>query len=130
MAYLTESQRYAISTMLYRGYKQMTIAKTIGKCKSVISRQLKRNSYKCSNIYKNDLAQRKYVKQAEEKPKHKHFTDQLRIEIERLLREDYSPEQIVGTFKKQGIEQIQNKLNQRPRKIHNYENPILVMEKL
>jgi IS30 family transposase len=90
--------------MLKEGYKQVHIAKAIGKNKSVVSRELKRNSDARNNNYKQELATQKYAKRQKEKHKHKRFTALIQLEVERLLKEDYSPEQIVGTLIKQGKE--------------------------
>jgi IS30 family transposase len=88
--------------MLKQGYKHIEIAIAIGKDKSVISRELKRNSDSRSGIYKDELAHRKYTKRQKEKHKHRKFTLEMQSEIETLLREDYSPEQVTGTLLKQG----------------------------
>lgn len=102
MAHLTSEQRYTIDVMFKAGHKQIDIAQAIGKDKSVVSREIKRNCDGRSGAYRSDLAQRKYCKRQKEKPKLKRFTSQVQSEIEALLKEDYSPEQIVGTLKKQG----------------------------
>ncbi|NQY11105.1 MAG: helix-turn-helix domain-containing protein [Flavobacteriales bacterium] len=44
--------------MLKEGYKQVQTAKAIGKNKSVVSRELKRNSDARNNVYKHELALR------------------------------------------------------------------------
>ncbi|NQY09297.1 MAG: helix-turn-helix domain-containing protein, partial [Flavobacteriales bacterium] len=90
--------------MLKEGYNQAQIAKAIGKNKSVVSRELKRNSDARNNVYTHELATYKYAKRQKEKHKHKRFTALIQLEVERLLKEDYSPEQIVGTLIKQGKE--------------------------
>ncbi|MDR2120426.1 MAG: helix-turn-helix domain-containing protein, partial [Tannerella sp.] len=43
---LTREQRYEIEVLLRAGKKQKEIAELVGKDKSVISRELKRNSHK------------------------------------------------------------------------------------
>jgi IS30 family transposase len=88
--------------MLKQSYRQNEIAIAIGKDKSVISRELKRNSDSRSGIYKDELANRKYAKRQKEKHKYRKFTQEMQKEVEYLLREDYSPEQVVGVFIKQG----------------------------
>jgi IS30 family transposase len=100
--HITKAQRYTISSMLKQGYKQFEIAKAIGKDKSVISRELKRNSDIRSGNYKDELANKKYAKRQKEKHKYRKFTLEMQKEVEVLLREDYSPEQVVGVFVKQG----------------------------
>lgn len=106
MAHLTVSQRYTIESMLKAGYKQSEIALVIGKDKSVISREIKRNCDQRSGSYSHDLAQRKYYKRQKEKPKRVRFTTELKTNVNTLLQEDYSPEQVVGTLKKQGKDTV------------------------
>jgi IS30 family transposase len=48
--------------MLKQGYRQNEIAFTIGKNKSVVCRELQRNSDSRSGTYKEELANRKYIK--------------------------------------------------------------------
>ena len=55
--HLTNDQRYTISVMYREGYKQKDIVK---KCKSVISREIKRNTNpktgKYHHLYAQDMA--------------------------------------------------------------------------
>ena len=102
MAHITDEQRYTISSMLRTGCSQSMIAKTIGKDDSVVSREIKRNSDSRSGEYRYDLAKRKCAKRHKEKPKKIYFTPEVQSNVDELLMEDYSPEQIVGTLKKQG----------------------------
>lgn len=102
MAHLTEAQRYTISAMINKGYKQKEIARTIGKDKSVISRELNRNCDKRSKKYNADLANRKYSQRQRDKPKYIRFTDEIRQYVDSLLNKDYSPEQIAGRAKLEG----------------------------
>lgn len=101
MSHLTVEQRYTIDAMNRKGYKQKDIAAAINKDKSVVSRELKRNKDLRSGEYRYDLAQRKYNKRQKEKPKVIRFTPEVQHNVEMLLKEDYSPEQIVGTLKKE-----------------------------
>jgi len=58
--HLTSDQRYTISVIYQRGHKQKDIAATIGKNKSVVSREIKRNSNpktdKYHHLYAQDMA--------------------------------------------------------------------------
>ncbi len=60
--------------MIKNSYTQTEIARTIGKDKSVISREIKRNRDKRNGKYKAELAQKKYEEHKKEKPR-KRFTD-------------------------------------------------------
>ena len=102
MSHLTLKQRYTIEAMCKEGYKKSAIAQAINKHKSVVGRELQRNCDKRSGLYHHDLAQRKYDKRQQDKPKHIRFTPSVQKDVETLLKEDYSPEQVVGTLKKQG----------------------------
>ena len=103
MKHLTVEQRYTISVMNKQGYKQKDIAFAIEKDKSVVNRELKRNCDKRSGSYNNDLAQRKYDQRQKDKPKHLKFTRDVENFVESLLVQDYSPEQIAGRAKLEGI---------------------------
>ncbi|MEI6866262.1 helix-turn-helix domain-containing protein, partial [Flavicella sp.] len=106
MTHITQAQRYTICCLLKQGYNQVEIAVTIGKDKTVISKEIKRNSDKRNGVYKHELAQIKYTKGQKEKPKRKRFTKDIQQVTELLLRDDYSPEQVVGHLKNLGKETV------------------------
>ena len=106
MTHITQEQRYTICCMLKQGYKQIEIALAIGKDKTVVSKEIRRNSDKRDGVYKYEQAQKKYAKRQKEKPKRKGFTKDIQQVTELLLRNDYSPEQVVGSLKKQGKETV------------------------
>lgn len=102
MSHLTVAQRYTIAQMLGQDFKQTEIAQVIGKDKSVVSRELKRNRDLRSGTYKSELAQRKYETRLHEKAKKVYFTEQIRLAVEAKLKNKYSPEQIVGESQRLG----------------------------
>ena len=106
MVHLTVSQRSTIESMLKAGYKQSEIALAIGKDKSVVSREIKRNCDQRSSSHSYDLAQRKYHKKQKEKTKRVRFTSEVKTGVNALLHQDYSSEQVVGTLKKQGKDTV------------------------
>ena len=63
-----------------------------------------RNKDQRSGVYRHDLAHRKYAQRQKKKPKKKRFTLRIQSHVETLLKEDYSPEQIVGISIKEGID--------------------------
>ena len=103
MSHLTEAQRYTICGMLQAGQSRKSICETIGKDKSVLSRELRRNCDQRSGKYSHQLAQRKYQVRQDEKPKRVYFTAQIREFVDSYLGQKYSPEQIVGKAKKEGM---------------------------
>ncbi|MBP8945872.1 MAG: IS30 family transposase, partial [Paludibacteraceae bacterium] len=96
MKHLTVEERYTIWAMVQQGWKQKEIALAIGKDKSVVSRELKRNCDNRNREYKAHLAQRKYESRQKNKPKHIRFTEEVKQYVEECLAKDFSPEQISG----------------------------------
>lgn len=103
MGHITLEQRYEIQSMRKAGFSQKSIAKAIGKSESTVCRELQRNSDKRGCGYSALTAQRKYEKRMAEKPKHIRFTIDIKKDVEALINEDLSPEQIVGRRKRQGL---------------------------
>jgi len=114
MSHITREQRYTIEVLLSRDASQVFIAETIGKCKSVISREISRNCDKRSGQYRAVLAQRKYEQRKVCIPKRKKFTASVQACVDQLLKEDYSPEQIAGYCKDVGEECVS------PERIYQY----------
>ena len=106
MKHLTVSHRFTIESMLKAGYNQSEIALAIGKDKSVVSREIKRNCDQRFGSYSHDIAQRKYHKRQKEKTKRVRFTSEVKTDVNALLHQDYSPEQVVGPLKKQGKDTV------------------------
>lgn len=104
MSHLTTEQRCEISVYLRMGHSQKFIAEKIGKHKSVISRELKRNSDPETRQYNPKIAHEKYRKRMHEKPKQVKFTPEIQQIVNMGLEMDFSPEQIVGRSKLQGVE--------------------------
>ena len=86
--------------MLKEGYSQKAIAESLNKDKSVISRELKLNKDQRSGEYRYELAVNKCRERHKTKPKQIRFTNEIKRASERLLKLDYSPEQVVGILKK------------------------------
>jgi IS30 family transposase len=104
MGHLTEGQRNTIFAMQQSGCTRKMICHTIGKDKSVLSRELRRNCDKRTGEYNPELAHRKYEKRQKEKPKFIHFTDVIKQFAIIHLRDDFSPEQIAGRAKYENFE--------------------------
>ena len=102
---LTREQRYQISALRQAGHSQKEIAGIIGKDKSVISRELKRNSGK--HGYYPALAQEMADERKERLRRPRKFTDVVRKRVlHDLCEEQYSPEQIVGLARREGREMV------------------------
>ena len=103
MSHLTREQRYTIGVLLEQNIKKSEIAILIGKDKSVITRELKRNFDLRSGNYNPGLAQRKYENRQKVKPKKISLTFEIKQTINNFLVLGLSPEQIVGKCLKTGL---------------------------
>ena len=106
MAHITEEQRYTIEVMLRNGYKQSEIAKAIGKDKSVLSREIRRNRDLRSGEYRGELATMKYNKRMFTKSKQIKFTPKIQKLVDKKLKQQWSPEQISNFDFEQGVEMV------------------------
>jgi len=100
MSHLTLSQRYEISILNEQKLSKSAIADSVGTSKSTVYRELKRNSDGRSGQYKANLAQKKCELRHQQKNKKKAFTSGVQDFVEFYLKQDYSPEQIVGYAKR------------------------------
>ena len=97
---LTAVERYQIQAFLKAGYSQKAIADELNRHPSTIGRELARNTG--LRGYRPQQAQRL----AEERKIlhcHTHITASCWKQVEKLLREDWSPEQIHGWLDGQGL---------------------------
>ncbi|KAA6305569.1 hypothetical protein EZS27_042778, partial [termite gut metagenome] len=103
--HLTREQRYQIDALLVAKKSQKEIADIIGKDKSVISRELSRNSHKQG--YSARFAQ-EYADLRKERFRGKRkFTQALKDQvIKKLTEEQWSPVQIVGKAKREGLPMV------------------------
>ncbi len=104
MSHITDEQRCTIQRMLQNQFQHKDIAKAIGKSPSAVSREVARNCDRRSGEYRVGLACRKSSLRKKLKPKAVRFTPAMCAYVETLLAKKYSPEQIVGTAAKEGVE--------------------------
>ena len=101
---LTLKQRYHISALVKTKHSQGQIAELVGCNKSTVSRELQRNCDMRDGSYWPDLAHRKTKARHKIKPKRKRLTASIEAHIRKKIKDDYSPEQIVGDAVRNGIE--------------------------
>ena len=96
---LTLKERYHISTLLKRGWKQKEIAESIGVHPSTICREIKRNRDVLTQTYSYEFAHSSSQNRQQNKAKYTVFTSKIKTYIKTKLKEDWSPEQISGRMK-------------------------------
>jgi len=104
MSHLTLEQRYQISALLDSGHSRGKIADELGVHKSTVSRELSRNSDGRNGAYRPELAQRKGDERQKTKPKKKRFITAIEQYVVCKLKQDFSPEQIRGKARLQGVD--------------------------
>lgn len=100
--HLTEQQRYQIAALLQAGHSQKEISILLFKDKSVISRELKRNSGK-HGVYHAGHAQRLSDERKERFKRPRRLTVEIKKRVlSDLQQEQWSPRQIVGLARLEG----------------------------
>lgn len=82
------------------------IAEAIGVDKSTVYREIKRNCDARSGSYSMELAQRKADRRKQQKHRKEVLTPAMRKRIIKLLKKGFSPEQIVGRSRLEGIAMV------------------------
>lgn len=103
MKHITSEERHTIEHLLSQSLSPTGIAKQLGRDKSTITREIKRNSDQRNGVYCYELANRKAQDRHKAKPKRSDYTPAIKTYVERKLAIFDSPEQIVGKAKEQGV---------------------------
>jgi IS30 family transposase len=96
---LTYEKRVEIYALLKAELSQTQIANLIGVSKSTVSREIKRNTG--LKGYRPKQANRRTLERRQNADKHLRLTDEVKKDVEKLLKQDWSPEQISGRLKKE-----------------------------
>ena len=99
--HITHDERYYIEIEHRKGTSVNKIAKSLGRSQSTISREINRNTG--LRGYRSKQAGRFAEHRLIDKPKAVKLTDKVKFQINQYLQEDWSPEQIAGRFKHDGI---------------------------
>lgn len=98
---LSPEERYGIAILLGLGVSLRKIAENQNRSVSTISRELRRNRGKRG--YRHKQAQSKAEERHKTKAKAFKLTEAVKMLIERYLKEGWSPEQIAGRLKREGV---------------------------
>ncbi len=107
--HLTRTQRYQIEALLQTGATQERIAAILNKNKSVISREIRRNSGRHGK-YTAKYAQMLCDERKERFKRPRKLTPPIQQQIASLLQEEqWSPQQIAGYCSRKGIPMVSHK---------------------
>ena len=104
MKFITSEERHTIAHLLSQNLSPAHIARQLGRHKSTITREIKRNADQRNGKYYYDLANRKAQNRQKNKPKRCDYTPSIQAHVEQELAKWHSPEQIVGDALKLGID--------------------------
>ena len=99
---ITLDERYRISALHQAGNCRAAIARKLGRHRSTISRELARNRSRRDRRYRPSKAQEQANGRRSRSRRNQRFRRRDWGQVERLLRQKLSPEQIAGSLQKSG----------------------------
>ena len=104
MAYhqLTQEERYLIARGLRIDLSLRTIARAMGRSPSSVSREVRRNATTHDGAYRSEKAESYAVARRRRSRRGPQYSEAVFAEVKVALCEQWSPEQIVGTFRREG----------------------------
>jgi len=99
---ITSEERYTIATLRQQGFRQSDIARMLGRHRSSISREIKRNGSDYDGGYRPHRASEHARARKWRSRRNRHFSDEQFHIVEELLKEKWSPEQISGWLHRTG----------------------------
>ena len=106
MRHLREWQRYQIAAKLEAGCTKKEIAEYLHVHPSTITREIQRNGYSRYRCYRPRIAQERAAHRWRCRHLPRRFKEDVRKKVDEMILMDYSPEQIVGVCRKQGIRMV------------------------
>jgi IS30 family transposase len=98
---LTPGERYELSALRKQGFSQAEIARSIGRHRSTISREVRRNSRDgTGRVYRPGIADEYACWRRARSRRNQRFTAQDWALVVERLQEQWSPEQIAGRFRR------------------------------
>lgn len=100
---LTEEDRYRIGAMKTAGSPIGDIARELKRHRSTIYREISRNESDYDGYYRPQFAGENTRGRRSRSRRNLHYGAEHFASVEAMLREDYSPEQIVGRLRLEGL---------------------------
>ncbi len=96
---ITSEERYILATLRRQGFNQSEIARELGRHRSTICRELKRNSARFDGCYRPSKAIERTAGRRSRSRRNQRFTRSDLQRVDWLLRRRLSPEQISGRLR-------------------------------
>lgn len=99
---ITAPERYTIGVLRRHGCLAATIARVLGRHPSTIGREVRRNATHCDGGYRPPLADSYARTRRSHSRRNQRFSAAEWIQVDTRLREQWSPEQVAGRFRRAG----------------------------
>lgn len=99
---LTSGERYMLAALRRQGCNQSQIARELGRHRSTVCREVRRNSTRADGHYRAFTAQERTNGRRSRSRRNSHFTAEDFSLVEGLLCRQWSPEQVAGYLRRQG----------------------------
>jgi IS30 family transposase len=100
---ITSEERYSLGLLRQRGLRPAAIARVLGRHRSSITREIHRNQSHSDATYRPQLANWYAHRRRSRSRRNTQFTLADWVRVEALVREDWSPEQIAGRLRRDGV---------------------------
>jgi IS30 family transposase len=100
---LSPEERYMLAALRRQGLNQSEIARSLGRHRSTVCREVKRNSTRADGRYRAFTAQERTNGRRSRSRRNSRFTAEDFAAVEELLRRQWSPEQVSGHLARTGL---------------------------
>lgn len=97
---ITFEERYTVGLLRQQGLSPAAIARTLGRHRSTIGREVRRNRAHSDGTYRSQLADWYARSRRSRSRRNRQFTPTEWAQIQELLREDWSPDQVAGWLRR------------------------------
>src|SRR2546426_2473611 len=97
---ITAAERYTLGLLRQRGLNGAAIARVLGRHRSTISREIRRNRAHHDGTYRPQLAEWYACGRRSRSRRNQRFSPADWTQVQELLREDWSPEQVTGWLRR------------------------------
>jgi len=99
---LTSEERYMLARLRRQGLNQAEIARSLGRHRSTVCRELRRNSTRADGRYRASTAQERTNGRRSRSRRNRRFSAEDFALVEELLCRQWSPEQVAGRLRREG----------------------------
>ena len=100
---LSPEERYMLARLRRQGLNQAEIARHLGRHRSTVCREVRRNSTRADGHYRAFTAQERTNGRRSRSRRNSHFTAEDFAVVDELLRRQWSPEQVAGHLARSGL---------------------------